>query len=253
MSSDNDSRNGALWQLVEELYHAALERAERDRPEFLEAACGGNAALRREVESLLAQGTQEGFLARPAFEMTAATTEDGVPIVGRRLGAYQVLSLLGAGGMGEVYLARDTKLGRDIAIKILPRDFSTDPDRRARFEREARLLAALNHPHIGAIYGVEDGGGVRALVLELVEGDTLAERIAKGPLPMSEALTIARQIADALVAAHEHGIIHRDLKPANIKMRPDGTVKVLDFGLAKLARASAIMGASQSPTGTSHR
>ncbi len=251
MSSDNDSRNGALWQLVEELYHAALERAERDRPEFLEAACGGNAALRREVESLLAQGTQEGFLARPAFEMTAATTEDGVPIVGRRLGAYQVLSLLGAGGMGEVYLARDTKLGRDVAIKILPRDFSTDPDRRARFEREARLLAALNHPHIGAIYGVEDGGGVRALVLELVEGDTLAERITKGPLPMSEALTIARQIADALVAAHEHGVIHRDLKPANIKVRPDGTVKVLDFGLAKLARASGIVGASQSPTGTS--
>ena len=146
--------------------------------------------------------------------------------------------------MGEVYRARDSKLGRDVAIKILPRAFTADPDRLARFEREARLLASLNHPHIGAIYGVEESDGVRALVLELVEGETLADKLAgeeargKG-LPIPEALAIARQIADALDAAHERGIVHRDLKPANIKITPDGTVKVLDFGLAKVVAGDA--------------
>ena len=135
--------------------------------------------------------------------------------------------------MGEVYRAHDTKLGRDVAIKILPSHFTSDPDRLARFEREARVLASLNHPHIGAIYGLEDADGVRALVLELVQGETLADRIARGPIPLNDALTIARQIVDALDAAHERGIVHRDLKPANIKITPDGVVKVLDFGLAK--------------------
>src|SRR5215203_3733853 len=130
---------------------------------------------------------------------------------GSRLGAYEVLSLLGAGGMGEVYRARDTKLGRDVAIKILPRAFTSDPERLARFEREARMLAALNHPNIGSIYGVEDTDGIRALVLELVEGETLAERIARGPIPQKEALPIARQITEALEAAHDKGIVHRDL------------------------------------------
>ena len=147
--------------------------------------------------------------------------------------------------MGEVYRARDTKLGRDVAIKILPRAFTADPDRLARFEREARMLASLNHPHIGAIYGVEESDGVRALVLELVEGETLADKLAgeeargKG-LPIPEALAIARQIADALDAAHERGIVHRDLKPANIKITPAGTVKVLDFGLAKVVAGDGI-------------
>ena len=136
--------------------------------------------------------------------------------------------------MGEVYRARDTKLGRDVAIKVVADAFLSDPERLARFEREARVLATLNHPHIGAIYGVEEADGVRGLVLELVEGATLAERLASGPLPIPEALTVARQIADALEAAHDKGIIHRDLKPANIKITPDGTVKVLDFGLAKV-------------------
>ena len=146
---------------------------------------------------------------------------------------YHIAGFLGAGGMGEVYRARDMKLGRDVAIKILPRLFTADTDRLARFDREARVLAALNDPHIAAIYGFEEGDGVRALVLELVEGPTLAERIVRGPLPMTEALTVARQIAAALDAAHEKGIIHRDLKPANIKLTPNGDVKVLDFGLAK--------------------
>src|SRR2546426_9539243 len=159
--------------------------------------------------------------------------------VAARLGPYDILAPLGAGGMGEVYRARDTKLGRDVAIKILPELFAADPERLARFEREAHLLASLNHPHIAAIYGLEESNGPRALVLELVEGPTLADRIAEGAIPLAEALPLARQIADALQAAHEQGIIHRDLKPANIKVRPDGTVKVLDFGLAKLAESSS--------------
>ena len=152
---------------------------------------------------------------------------------GARLGSYEIVSPLGVGGMGEVWRARDSKLDRDVALKILPDLFATDPDRLARFRREAQLLAALNHPHIGAIYGLEESNGMEALVLELVEGPTLADRIAAGPLPLDEALPIARQIVDALEAAHERGIVHRDLKPSNVKVRPDGTVKVLDFGLAK--------------------
>ena len=141
--------------------------------------------------------------------------------------------MLGAGGMGEVYRARDTKLGRDVAIKIMPRAFTNDPERLKRFEREARMLAALNHPNIGAIYGLEDADGMRALILELVDGETLADRIARGPLPLKDALAAARQIVDALDAAHERGIVHRDLKPRNVALTRDGTVKVLDFGLAK--------------------
>jgi len=179
-----------------------------------------------------------------------------VPLVGRQLGVYHVQALIGAGGMGEVYRARDTRLGRDVAVKILPSHFIADPDRRARFEREARTLASLNHPHIAAIYGVEEAGSstgsgqaVMALVLELVEGDTLAARLHRGPVAITEALTIARQIADALDAAHEKGIVHRDLKPANVKVTPDGTVKVLDFGLAKAAAGDeSSPDISQSPT-----
>ena len=152
---------------------------------------------------------------------------------GARRGAYHITAQIGAGGMGEVYRARDTKLDRDVALKVLPEAFARDPQRLARFEREAKILAALNHPHIAHIHGLEETDGVRTLVLEFVDGPTLAERIAQGPLPIHEALTIARQIAAALEAAHEQGIIHRDLKPANIKVRTDGAVKVLDFGLAK--------------------
>ena len=154
-------------------------------------------------------------------------------MIGTTLGPYHVVAKLGEGGMGEVYRARDTKLQRDVAIKVLPAAVAADPDRLARFEREAQVLAALNHPHIGAIYGLQESESVTALVLELVEGPTLADRIAQGAVPLDEAIPIARQIAEALEAAHEAGIVHRDLKPANIKVRPDGTVKVLDFGLAK--------------------
>ena len=164
--------------------------------------------------------------------------------LGARLGPYEILSPLGAGGMGEVYRARDTNLDRDVAIKVLPEAVASDPERLARFDREAKTLASLNHPHIAAIYGLERSAGITALVMELVEGPTLADRIAQGAIPIDEALPIAKQIAEALEAAHEQGIIHRDLKPANIKVRTDGTVKVLDFGLAKavigdMASASA--------------
>ena len=155
--------------------------------------------------------------------------------VGSRLGHYDVTALIGEGGMGQVDQATDTKLNRQVALKILPEAFATDPDRLARFQREAQVLARLNHPNIAQIHGLEDSEGAKALVLELVEGPTLADRIAQGPIPVDEALPIAKQITEALEAAHEAGVIHRDLKPANIKVKPDGTVKVLDFGLAKAA------------------
>src|SRR5580704_15509265 len=199
---------------IEALYRAALERDERERPAFLARACGPDQALRRGVESLL------------AFES-------------RRIGPYQVVSLLGAGGMGEVYRAHDPQLGRDVAIKVLPPQYVANPERLARFEREARLLAALSHPNIATIYGIEQTEAGQALVLELIEGPTLAEHLEAGPLPVDEALSIAHQIAEALEAAHEKGVVHRDLKPANIKVTADGRVKVLDFGLAKLLDAEA--------------
>ena len=167
---------------------------------------------------------------------------------GTRLGPYSVTAKIGEGGMGEVWQARDTKLDRDVALKVLPEAFTSDRDRLARFEREAKVLASLNHPNIGSIYGLEEAEGVRALVLELVEGPTLADRIKQGPISIDEALPIAKQIAEALEAAHEAGVIHRDLKPANIKVREDGTVKVLDFGLAKALEGVPGSDPSQSPT-----
>ena len=182
---------------------------------------------------------------------------------GTRLGPYQISAQIGVGGMGEVYQATDTKLKRQVAIKVLPAAVAADAERLARFQREAEVLAALNHPNIAAIYGLEDAGpsapgagagapaaAFKALVMELVEGPTLADRIADGAIPVDEALLMAKQIAEALEAAHEQGIIHRDLKPANVKVRPDGTVKVLDFGLAKAMEPVGVMspGASQMPT-----
>src|SRR3989441_6631194 len=155
--------------------------------------------------------------------------------IGTQLGSYEITSLIGKGGMGEVYRARDTKLKRDVAIKILPEEFSRDADRIARFQREAAALAALNHQNIAGIYDLQQSGTTRFLILEFVEGDTLADILQKrGALPVGETLNIAKQICEALEAAHEKGVIHRDLKPANIKLTHDGTVKVLDFGLAKV-------------------
>src|SRR5215831_19897829 len=168
---------------------------------------------------------------------------------GSRIGNYHVLAPLGAGGMGEVYRARDTRLGRDVALKVLPSQFAGDPERLSRFQREARVLASLNHPNVGQIYGLEESGNVPCLVLELVEGETLSERLRRGPLPFEEAIEISRQITEGLEAAHAQGILHRDLKPANVKLTRDGKVKVLDFGLAKIFEsADPASDASQSPT-----
>jgi len=169
---------------------------------------------------------------------------------GTRIGVYDVTAQIGEGGMGQVYRATDTKLKRQVAIKILPPSLAADHDRLARFQREAEVLAALNHPNIAAIYGLEDADGVKALVMELVEGDDLSQRIAARAILLDEALPIAKQIAEALEAAHEQGIVHRDLKPANIKVRSDGVVKVLDFGLAKAMEPPSALSASASMSPT---
>jgi serine/threonine-protein kinase len=224
------------WQQIEQLYHAALEREGNQRFAFVQEACAGDDALRREVESLLAHEKGVGsFLEAPALEAAAKMLgkDASRSLVGHQIGPYQVLSLLGAGGMGEVYEARDSKLGRNVAIKVLPVVFAHDPERLPRFEREAKMLASLNHPNIATIYGLEQTDGVQCLVMELVPGETLAERLNAGALGIEEALQISGQIAEALEAAHDKGVIHRDLKPANVKVTPQGRVKVLDFGLAK--------------------
>jgi serine/threonine protein kinase len=170
-------------------------------------------------------------------------------LIGLIFGSYEIVAPLGAGGMGEVYRARDAKLGRDVAIKVLPEDFARDPERIARFQREAQVLASLNHSNIGTIYDLQKAADTQFLILELVEGETLAQKLAHGPLPPDEAIDIAKQIADALETAHEKGIVHRDLKPANIKVTPDGKVKVLDFGLAKIYEADPSNASlSHSPT-----
>src|ERR1700732_3505677 len=230
--------NAERLRQIEELYHSAREREPGERSAFLAEACRGDEELRRKVELLLAQDISndeavgEKILDRPAWE--AAPSLLGRPgsarlTPGTQIGPYKIEAALGAGGMGEVYRAVDTRLKRTVAIKVAKENFGE------RFERETRAIAALNHPNICTLYDV----GPHYLVMELIEGPTLAERIEKGPVPLEESLGIAKQIADALEAAHEKGITHRDLKPGNIKIKPDGTVKVLDFGLAKVAPVSA--------------
>jgi serine/threonine-protein kinase len=230
------------WREVTQIYGAVLSRATERRAAAVEELCGTDVELRREIESLLESQHGASLLGRPAGEHPSVIQ---MLTIGSQIGAFRIDSLLGVGGMGEVYRARDTKLNRDVAIKILPPVFANDRDRLARFKREAQVLASVNHPNIATIHGFEDSGGLHALVLELVEGPTLADRIERGRLEVDEAIAIARQIADALEAAHGQGIIHRDLKPANIKVRDDGTVKVLDFGLAKIAEADGAGGAGQ--------
>jgi hypothetical protein len=216
--------NPERWRQITELFHAAFERAPENRQQFLEDACRDDADLRLEVETLLAHREQAGsFLETPALPIPPATSS-AKAVVGRQFGPYRILSPLGLGGMGEVYQAHDSKLGRDVAIKTLPPEFARDPDRLTRFRREARALATLNHQNIAAIYGLEESDNMDYLVLELVEGETLAELIQRtGPLAVDEALNYARQIAEGLEAAHGKGIIHRDLKPANVKVTPEKT------------------------------
>jgi serine/threonine protein kinase len=231
------------WQQVERAYHAALAADPAARAALLDEVCAGDEALRLEVTALLEhQPAAEKFLAEPAIAVAARALTGDVDSIaaGSQFGTYRILGALGAGGMGVVYRARDTQLERDVAIKVLPSQFTADPERRARFAREARLLATLNHPNIGAIYGLQESGTLTGLVLELVQGRTLAQRLEHRPLSVPQALAIAGQIADALEAAHRKHIIHRDLKPANIVLQGSGDrlsgearVKVLDFGLGK--------------------
>ena len=224
------------WERVRALFHAALEQPAEARTAFLTGACDGDEAIRREVESLLgAHRAADRFLENPAISLEPDHTVTGSAALqpGDWIGNFEVIGPLGAGGMGEVYRARDERLRREVAIKILPRALAGDPQRLARFERESRILAALNHPHIATIHSVEHAEGVHALVMELVEGPTLADRLAGGALGWPAACGFARELASALEAAHDKGVVHRDLKPANVKFSSSGSLKLLDFGLAK--------------------
>ena len=223
--------NPDRWPDVSRVFSAAVGIEKNGRDAYLDEACRNDSALRVMVDSMLRAHDKAGsFGETPAFA-PSGTVKRLAPDT--QLGPFRIETFLGAGGMGEVYRARDTKLQRAVAIKVLPDSFAHDADRRSRFEEEARALAALNHPHIGAIYGVEESEDVVALILELVDGVTLDERLAAGPIAFDEVLRIARQLADGLEAAHDRGIVHRDFKPGNIKITPDGNIKILDFGLAK--------------------
>ena len=221
------------WRRLEELFHAALTLPAGERHAYLLRVCGDDTALHSRVLALVASYEEGGEQLEQPAQILLATLTGRTLTPGTRLGSYEIISTLGQGGMGEVYRARDLKLRRDIALKILPKAFADDPSRLARFHREAQMLASLNHPHIAQIHGFEQEGGAAFLVLELVEGTTLAGRLREGAIPFEEAVRIARQVADALETAHEQGIVHRDLKPANIALTAKGQVKVLDFGLAK--------------------
>lgn len=259
------------WRQINETFLVAVRQATSQRQTFLDEACAGDPSLRADVEKLLANDeatVERGFLEQAgvfplgpqphisiaSYEIVGklhreASAEAMTLSSGTLLGPYEILSPLGKGGMGEVYRARDTKLDRDVAIKVLPQTFGRDSERLARFQREAKLLASLNHPNVAAIHGFEESDGVCFLVLELVEGETLSARLKAGPLAVDEALSVAKQIAEALEAAHESGVIHRDVKPANVKVRPDGKVKVLDFGLAKaLSAGNSPTDIGRSPT-----
>ncbi len=225
------------WAKIDRLLDQAMERPPERRADFLAAACAGDDQLRREVESLLeAHSHSESFLSTPALDLAARllASERQASIVGKQLGAYQVISVLGVGGMGEVYLARDERLKRKLALKLLPRQFTQDTDRVRRFEREARAASALNHPNIITIYDIGEMAGTYFIAAEYVEGQTLRQLIGQGPLRAKDTIDICSQVADALQSAHTAGLVHRDIKPENVIVRPDGYVKVLDFGLVKL-------------------
>jgi eukaryotic-like serine/threonine-protein kinase len=215
------------WSTVERIYHDIIDKPQHERDAFLRSACEGDESLRQEVESLLANDGGS-LLERSAIDAAAReiAQQETPSWVGRTIRNYDVLALVGVGGMGEVYRARDRSLGREVALKLLPSELSRDPDRTRRLDREARILASLNHANIATLYGVEEHNRQRFLVMELVPGQTLAERLRAGALPSREALNFCRQIAEGLEAAHESGVIHRDLKPANVKVTPDGRVKL---------------------------
>src|SRR6266540_381415 len=228
------------WQRIKDLLHSALERPPQERAAFVNDACAGDSSLRSEVEALIVSHEQAGgFIESPAFELMAESLGETQSIVGSELGHYRVTGRLGAGGMGEVYLAEDTRLGRKVALKILLAHFTRDEERLRRFQQEARAASALNHPSILTIYEIGQVGSSHFIVMELIEGETLRRHLSKAPITISEALDIAIQIASALSAAHAAAIVHRDIKPDNVMVRTDGIVKVLDFGLAKLTEAKS--------------
>src|SRR5262245_48524188 len=226
------------FERIGELYHAALELAPDARAHFLSQACGRDEELKREVESLLASHERaKDFISKPALEEAAKLIAGSRPassLVGRRIGQYELLSLLGSGGMGEVYLARDTRLGRKAALKLLPQEYTHDRERVWRFEQEARAASALSHPNIITIYEIGEVGGTHYIATEYIEGQTLRQRMKEHPMTPRDAVEGGIQIAAALTAAHEAGVIHRDIKPENVMLRRDGYFTVLDFGLAKL-------------------
>jgi serine/threonine protein kinase len=242
--------NPDRWQRIDEIFQAVLSQSPEKRESFLAKACGGDAELFREVASLIAHH------GRSAMSWERLTSDYGaglmsvpqtVAATGRRIGPYQILNLIGAGGMGEVYLAEDTTLGRRVALKLLPARFTKDTDRVLRFEMEARAASALNHPNIVTIHQIGQIDGTHFIVTEFIEGQTLRRRIKNAPMPLPEVLDVANQVALALGSAHAAGIVHRDIKPENVIQRPDGLVKVLDFGLAKLSEELVPVGDENAP------
>ena len=241
--------NPELWRRAEELFHAALERPPAERRAFLDTACREDPELRRLVETLISKDEHAGgFLEESAPADLTDTQGARGSLVGRQYGPYHIISLLGAGGMGEVYRARDTRLGRDVAVKVLPAEFASDPDRLRRFEQEARAIAALDHANILVLYDVGTHEGAPYIVTQLLEGESLRDRLQTGPLPPRTAVELAVQIAQGLSAAHSKGIVHRDLKPGNVFITKEGHVKILDFGLAKLAAERSLPEAAQATT-----
>jgi len=239
------------WQQVKEIFNSAIHCRPEERGVFISRACSGDEALRSEVESLIASHERDGnFIDEPAFANAAGllANDNSELKPGESVGSYEVLSFISRGGMGEVYLAEDKRLGRKVALKLLPSSFTKDDDRLRRFEQEARAASALNHPNIITIYEIRETGTSHIIATEFVEGETLRSRLNRTPLNVTEALDVAIQVADALAAAHKAGIIHRDIKPENIMLRPDGYVKVLDFGLAKLSEQASPAVAAEAPT-----
>src|SRR5512132_2716460 len=227
----------ARWKKVFDLFQSAVERAPEERAAFLDESCHGDEGMRLEVESLLTSHERaENFIEVPAFEVAPelATTDSTDALVGKLLGHYCIESLIGVGGMGEVYLARDERLGRKAALKLLPDSLTTDEPQLGRFKNEARTASALNHPNILTVYEIGAEGNVQFIATEFIEGVTLRAALVSGKMSAQRALEIAVQVASALAAAHDAGVVHRDIKPENIMLRPDGYVKVLDFGIAKL-------------------
>src|SRR5262245_39406750 len=239
------------WQQIDHLFHAALACEPSQQAEFLAAQCGNDEALRFEVESLIASHQQaENFIKTPAGDIAAEllNTHKSTFEPGQRIENYRIVSQLGSGGMGEVYLAEDTRLNRKVALKLLPPHFTVNPDRVRRFEREARAASALNHPNIVTIHEIGQSDSTHFIATEFVDGKTLRQLINEKPFTLNEILNVSMQVADALSGAHAAGIVHRDIKPENIMIRADGYVKILDFGLAKLTEQQSADADLETPT-----